>query len=102
MRTTSEVLLCETVTYENFRLEYTLLRTAPAAASLRPLYGIACTSDCCGHSAGIYRNLSVTADESAARHLFDLLTENVVFPGHIDDVIHDLRETWTAPVWSAG
>ncbi len=92
-------VLRETITFEDFRLEYTLLRTDPDDAVLCPVYGMACTACRMGMSAGNYCNPAVTENMQSARRLFRMLTENAVFPGHIEDVIHDLREIWTAPAW---
>jgi hypothetical protein len=92
------VAVCrETVPYENFLLEYTLLRSDPDDAALCPVYGIACTAHCGGNSVGAYRHTALTDNMQDAHRLFRMLTANAVFPNHMDDVIHDLRELWTAP-----
>ncbi len=101
MQITPITVWCETVTHEDFRLEYTLLRTDPDNAALCPVYGIACTAHLGEMSTGAYHHPAVTENLHAARRLFRLLTENAVFPDHIDDVMHDLRENWSAPAWTA-
>ncbi|MBQ9082356.1 MAG: hypothetical protein IJY28_02525 [Clostridia bacterium] len=97
MTENSVVLQNETVSYEAFRLTYTLLRTDPADPSRCPLFGIACTVECRGRSAGTCHHPAVTGNAAAARQLFRFLTEHAVFPPHIADVIHDFRENGILP-----
>ena len=99
MKTNAVAMSHETIIYESFRLEYTLLRTDPDDAALCPVYGVACTAHLGEIPAGTFYQPVITENLPSARRLFRLLTENAVFPDHMDDVIRDLRERWTIPEW---
>ena len=77
------------VIFEDFRLEYRLLRRMDESAG--PMYGLFCKATRWGLAISEYRNPTMTSCEAAARRLFELAVENAVFPDHIDDVAQDLQ-----------
>lgn len=101
MHIRNTVLTDRVVDFEDFRLTYTLFRTLTPDHQPLPVYGLECTAHRCAMPAGSWRCSALTDSEPAARRLLDLLAENAVFPDHIDDVLHDLRDRWAVPMSAA-